>query len=66
MSVTNFQDNCWILNCEEEGIDLMCPKTTSISHTKLYLGIGGLELKIPCMNLMTVGCFPIGAPSTCW
>jgi hypothetical protein len=40
----------------------MWPKTISMSHTKLYLGIGGRELKIPCMNLITVGCFPIGAP----
>ena len=56
--VANFHDNFWICNCEEEGISLMWPKTISMSHTKLYLGIGGQELKNSLHKSNNCGVFP--------
>ena len=38
--------------------------TVFVSHTKLYLGLGGQELKMHCIKQHIIGCFPIMDPST--
>ena len=38
-------------------------RTCSTSHTKEYLGSGGLSLEIPLRSAFTLGCCPAGRPS---
>ena len=39
--------------------------SVSISQTKVYLGLGRRLLKTPDVNVLTLGCCPIGLLSIC-
>ena len=62
-NLVSFNVNIFVLNKSFGGRHFKHFKTVSTSHTKEYLGFGGLLLNTPVIKLQTFGCFPTLNPS---
>ena len=62
-NTVSFNVNIFALNKSFGGRHFKYFKTVSTSHTKQYLGFGGLLLNTPVIKLQTFGCFPTLNPS---
>ena len=63
INIVNFNVNCFRLNNFTGDHFRNCCRTNDTSHVPEYLGLDGLKLYTPFINLTTVTCDPTKVPS---